>query len=156
MALKQGQVDAISCWDPIGEMIAVDGGRVLFNQTTDERYADEYCCVVTLRPEFVDEHPEAAAAFARAIQRGCDFVVENPEEASRLQYEAGLFPGDDLEMNARLLASYNFKGELEGARKSVELVTQDLVNLKIIDIDVSAKEFADNMFRRIPGLEEPK
>lgn len=69
----------------VGTMLAVAG--------SDERLESQY--VVSARNDFLEEHPDAAAAIVRALIRAQAFAAENPEEIYTLfadsNYSAGVY-----------------------------------------------------------------
>ena len=69
----------------VGTMLEVAG--------SDERLESQY--VVSARNDFLEEHPDAAAAIVRALIRAQAFAAENPEEIYTLfadsNYSAGVY-----------------------------------------------------------------
>lgn len=155
MALTQGLVDCIVSWDPFATAVAGRGGRIIWNQATDEFTKDEYCCVIALRPGFIEDHPEEATMFARAMQRACDYIRENPLEAAQLQYDTNNCSNNDVELNGRLLDNYEYIGEIKRAKESAVNITRDFIELGIIETKLSPESFVENIFYQLPGINEP-
>jgi len=153
-ALLEGHIDAFISWDPYATAVArrMDG-RIVYNSATDDLTKDEFCCVVGLRRGFVEEHPEVAKRYVKAIEKASQWIAENPVEAAKLIYEKGYVADPDYELNGELLDSYNFTAKYQAAKDSFVKVTQDLMDLGIISINVSAEEFADNVFVNVGELE---
>ncbi len=146
-AMEKGSIDAFMVWDPFATQCArEDGAKLLYEQAADESTKDEDCCYIGLRPDFVKEHPDVAAAYCRAIQKACDWIAENPEECAQLLVDNDLAGIDDVELTAELLASYRYKAEVQIAKDAFVKSTQDLIDLGIIEIDGSAEDFTNKAF----------
>lgn len=153
MALENGYVDAICIADPAASKIVESGvGKLIFDQSSDPLYEDEYCCVLVFSPEFIEKHPEIAKMTLKAIQKACIFVEENPEEAAKLQIEKNYVAGD-VELNSRLLKSYNYNPSIEGAKDSVYKNVVALQKLGLISNDLSPEAVLDKIFYEIEGIE---
>ena len=126
--------------------------RIIYNMAIDDMTKDEFCCVLGLRKEFVEEHPEVAKRFTQAVVKASEWIAENPYEAAKIIYEKGYVPDPDVDLNGELLDSYNYTGKYESAKDSFVKVTKDLMDLEIISINVSAEECADNVFVNIGEL----
>ena len=152
-ALMNGSIDAFVSWDPFASMVAKNDGEVLvWEQAKSELTKDEYCCFLGCRPEFVKEHPELAKKVVEAIQMSCDFIQENPEEAVKLTTENGYVAGDDLELYADLLKSYNYGCNAEGGRESFKNCAQSLSDLGIISLNQSVDEFTKTYYSNLEGI----
>jgi NitT/TauT family transport system substrate-binding protein len=84
--LLQRRVDVWGGWltDRAQLRLLPEGYRVL-------RYADSvplYGGVYYANPRFLENEPEKAQAFMRAVSRGWNFAKENPEEAARIFVDA--------------------------------------------------------------------
>lgn len=153
-ALLEGHVEAFVSWDPYATAVARKmDERIIYNMAIDDMTKDEFCCVLGLRKEFVEEHPEVAKRFTQAVVKASEWIAENPYEAAKIIYEKGYVPDPDVDLNGELLDSYNYTGKYESAKDSFVKVTKDLMDLEIISINVSAEEFADNVFVNIGELE---
>ena len=107
---------------------------------------DEYCCVFGFSDTLVEDHPEVAKNYVKALSMACDFISENPVEAAKLCYENGYVADEDYEFNGKLLESYRYKFNYEDAKASFVDVTKDLNDLGIITLNKSADELADETF----------
>ncbi len=153
-AMEEGQIDAMISWDPFATQVAEqDGAAMIYQQAKDELTKDEYCCLIGLREEFVKEHPESALAYCKAMQKACDYIAKNPEEAAKLIIDNDLCGCDDVELTTQLLDSYKYEAQTQAAKLSFQTCTQDLMDLKIIDIDQTAEEFTNNAFNTIEGFD---
>lgn len=153
-ALKNGSIDAFVSWDPFASMVAKNDDEVLiWEQAKSDLTKDEYCCFLGCRPEFAKEHPEEVKKIVKAIKMSCDFIQENPEEAVKLTTENGYVAGDDLELYASLLKSYNYGCNVEGGRESFKNCTQSLSDLGIISLNQSVDEFTKTYYPKMDGIE---
>lgn len=157
MALDKGQVDAVASWDPVATSIAARGkGKIIFNQATNELTKNEYCCVIALDPAFLKNHPDSAAKFCRAMQKACDYIAKHPKETAQMQIDKKYCSFNDVELNAKLLASYNYSGRIELAKESMRNTTKDLISLGIIKKDINVDDFMKKNFATVPGVNEAK
>lgn len=153
-ALENGEIDAMISWDPYATQVAKDTDAVmLYQQAADEMTADEYCCFVGLRKEFVEEHHDAAVAYCNAIKKACDFIAENPREAAQLIIDNDLCGCDDVDLVAELLDSYKYKAQTQAARDSFTTCAQDFLDLGIIELEGTAAEFTENVFYTLEGFD---
>lgn len=68
LALKNGAVDAVALHDPVASSAESEYGfKRIFDLTEDGKFANEYCCAVFVTTSVAAEHPEAAAAYTRAL-----------------------------------------------------------------------------------------
>lgn len=152
-ALESGQVDAIAMTDPVGAIAEKKYGfKSVVDTAKSDFFKDEYCCDIVMSDKYLQEHPALAKKFNEAVIKGALFVQEHPEEAAKLLAEKKYFAGDP-EDNAKLLASYNYKPSIQGGYDAIKNSAQDLGELGITQ-KVDGKQFADQFFQRIEGLDE--
>ncbi|MDE5770343.1 MAG: ABC transporter substrate-binding protein [Ruminococcus sp.] len=109
LALANGAVDAVALHDPVAASAEAEYGFTkIFDLTEDGKFANEYCCAGFVTTSVASEHPEAAAAYTRALMKASAYVQAEPENSAKLQIENDQCSGD-LENNAKLLASYNYQ-----------------------------------------------
>jgi ABC-type nitrate/sulfonate/bicarbonate transport system substrate-binding protein len=103
-----GRIDAYTGPDPIPEILKADGiARVVASNTWTPPLNGWYCCMLAIRKELVDTHPDLARSATRAIRRAATFVEENPAEAVALAVARGYLPRDTRQdLCARLLGEY--------------------------------------------------
>ena len=153
-AMENGQIDAMISWDPFATRVAETSDCVMIYQQAEyPTTKDEYCCLIGLRKEFLREHPDMAAKYCRAMSRACDYIAQNPKDAAKLIIDNDLCPIDDVELTARLLASYKYKADVQGGKASYLACTRDLVDLGIVELTVSPEEFTEKAFAVVPGFE---
>lgn len=99
-ALRQGQVDAISSFEPAGTMCEVSRAcRVVYRGATAEKPAllrSMYGAGVALvmRAQQIAEQPQIAKAVVKISQQAADFVNDRANEAEVLKISAQYFPYD--------------------------------------------------------------
>ncbi|KMT22884.1 ABC transporter substrate-binding protein [Clostridium cylindrosporum] len=153
LALQNGSVDAIAASDPVGAILEKSGvGRVILDTTKDPEYKDEFCCVSFLRPGFVEEHPELAEKYTRALMKGAQYVEDHPEEVAKYQIEKKLVSNTDLELNTALLKSYNFVSSVKGGKEALRRNFEDLRKLKLIKNDTDINKVVDKVYVEFKGL----
>lgn len=155
VALKNGSVDAIALIEPAASVLVESGyAKSIFDLGSDPDYRNENCCVATLTPKFVEEHPALAARYIRALQKACEFVRKNPEKAARLQQEHNMCNLGNVEMNSRLLESYNYKGSVSGGREAFRTNLKDLQNLGLLDKQYDVDRIVEKTYIDLPGVED--
>ena len=102
------RIDAYTGPDPVPEILKADSiARLVASNTWTPPLNGWYCCMLAVRKELVDAHPDLAKSFTRAIRRGATFVEENPAEAVALAVAKGHLPPDTRQdLSARLLREY--------------------------------------------------
>lgn len=93
-AFVAGQVDAAVTWQPwLANARNTDFGHVLLDsKETPGLIVD----TVAFRPQFVQEHPDAVAAFVRAYYRAIDDIAANPDEANAIMAKSISMDTDDF------------------------------------------------------------
>lgn len=126
-ALDNGAIDAAAMHDPVATSSQKEYGfRKILDLTEDEKFKEEYCCQTFVTTTAAEEHPEAAAAYTRAILKASAYVQAKPEEAAKLQIDNKQCSGDVKE-NAALLASYNYTPSVSKAKKTFRDASDELI-----------------------------
>lgn len=129
LALANGAVDAVALHDPVAASAEVEYGfKKIFDLTEDDKFADEYCCAVFVTTSASAEHPEAAAAYTRALMKASAYVQAEPENSAKLQIENNQCSGE-LENNANLLASYNYQPSVSVMEDTFRNACTDLLEI---------------------------
>lgn len=84
-ALSQGRIDftlSVSTWEDLQTQI--DGHPYRAFRYQDFGVPEQQAIGIVSSEKYLDEHPEEAAAFVRAVARGYTYAVEHPEEAADL------------------------------------------------------------------------
>ncbi len=154
MALDSGAVDAICLVDPAATVAANSYGfEVLFDNATDPAYADEYCCATFVTTGFVEEHPEIAAKYTRAVMKASKWVDENPQEAAQFLIEKEYLSGNP-EVFGNILASYEFTPSVQGGYDAVVRNVNEFVEIGLLDADTDVDAFIEKSFVFLEGVEE--
>jgi NitT/TauT family transport system substrate-binding protein len=150
--LERGAVDAIILTDPAAQ-VAQDarGFRAIIDSGTDDDYKDEFCCVVPVRTETVNQHPEATAKFLRALQKAAKFVQENPDETAHLLADAKHVAGDPL-VNAQVLKTFSYRASVSQVLPALERNAKDMQALGILRPDVDIDKLVKDVYIAVPGV----
>ncbi|MDR1625276.1 MAG: ABC transporter substrate-binding protein [Spirochaetia bacterium] len=152
LALEKGLVDAIGLGDPRAQIIQNEGkARVIINSATDDYLKNEFCCVTPLRTEFAQKHPDLAARFVRAIQKGAKFVQDNPDETARILSEKKYVAGDPA-VNAQILKTYNYRASVSEAETALARNTKDLQRIGLVNADLDVDALTRNTFIKLAGV----
>lgn len=107
-ALKSGQVDALSFFQPVGQQAEATGvGEIYISPTNGDVPAltDAMHGVLFTTQAVIDENGDAVAAFLRGIARAEELIANDPEKTAELleKYLEGLDP-DTIEALIPILA----------------------------------------------------
>ena len=106
------RLDAYIALDPLGEILKVKCTALLLaSNTWTAPLNGWYCCVIAVRREVIDAHPEVPGAMTRAYRQSAAFIEQNPAEAVALSVAKGYMPRDTpQDLCARLLGEYVWTG----------------------------------------------
>ena len=151
LALENGAIDAAALHDPVAYNAEEEYEfEKILDLSTDEKFADEYCCMSFVTTKLAEENPKAAAAYTRAILKACAYVNANPKEAAALQIENNQCSGD-LETNAKLLESYNYSPSVSAASQTIYDASNELIRIGELKSD-DANEFVEKAFSTFDGV----
>ncbi len=154
VALDNGAVDAIGVHEPMGTMVESNYDVIkLLDTGTDEKFVDEYCCMALTTQKLIENNPEGAAAFARAVQKGAAFAQANPEEAAKIQLDKGYVSGDE-KTNAGIIKDLDFNPSVEDARTTFSNAFADLQATGDLSADLDEAEFTKKSFPVVDGVPE--
>lgn len=143
-----GNLDAYVTSDPAGEVLINEGAaRRLASNTWTAPLNGWYCCMVALRREVLDAHPEVAKAIMRAYRRSAAFIQQNPAEAVALSVNAGYMARETpQEVCARLLREYVWTatGRIE---EDLERYFQMLIEAGRLPATASPRELVTRVYR---------
>ena len=129
LALENGAIDVAALHDPVAYSAEQEYGfKKILDLSTDEKFANEYCCMAFVTTKLANENPKAAAAYTRAMLKASAFVQANPQEAAKIQIEHNQCSGD-VEVNAQLLASYNYGPSVSIAKETITNAASELVRI---------------------------
>ena len=90
-ALAQGSIDGYIVADPFNAAAEVKGiGKVL--RFTGDVWRDHACCVVAVREELLNEQPEAAQGFVKAVVAAQAVAREDPKAVAKTLTSKKLLP----------------------------------------------------------------
>lgn len=157
-ALDNGGVDAIGVHDPVAYNAEKSYDLVkLLDIGEDEVFSKEYCCQAYVSQELIQNNPEGAAAYARAIQKASAFVQAKPEEAARLQVENGFMPSEsekDIVNYGEILASLNYDPSVKLGRETFVESFKDLQKTGDLDASLDLDEFTKKVFPDLENVPE--
>lgn len=152
-ALKSGQVDAIAMTDPVGAIAMKEYGFTsVLDTAKSPEFKDEYCCSAILTSKFVQEHPDLAKGYTRALMKGALYVSKHPEEVAQMLHDKNYVSGD-VALNTELLKSYNFIPSVKGGHDAIVRATKQLGDIGIVN-KTDAEALADGAFQYFDGLED--
>lgn len=152
LALENGAVDAIALHDPVATSAENEYGfKKILDLTEDEKFADEYCCMIFVTTEAAENNPEASAAFTRAVLKASAYVQAEPEEAARIQIENNHCSGD-VEVNASLLASYNYTPSVSLAKQTFRDASDELIRIGDLQEGRDLDQFTEEHFKALDGV----
>jgi NitT/TauT family transport system substrate-binding protein len=104
----QGEVDAVSIWQPVVVQLQNELGDNAITFYPEEIYTSAFNIAAT--QEFVNKNPETIEKFLRALIKADEFIEENPDEAQEIV--AGKIGMDKATLN-ELWKLYNFRVTLD-------------------------------------------
>ena len=150
-ALKSGQVDAIAMTDPVGYIAQKQYGfKAVLDTATTEGWNKEYCCALVISDQLIEGNKNAAKALTEAVQKGCLYVKEHPEETAKLLVEKKYFSGNPEDF-AELLKSYNYSPSIKGGYDAIKASAKDLGEIGMVD-ETDPKAFADAEYVFFDGM----
>lgn len=154
LALSNGAVDAIALHDPVAYSAEQEYGfKKILDLTEDSIFKKEYCCQIYVSNQAYEKHPEAAAAYTRALLKGAAYVQAKPEEAAKLQLENKQCSGE-LETNTKLLSSYNYTPSVNLAKETYRKACGDLIEIGDLQEGRDLDEFTEAHFKTFNNVPE--
>ena len=151
MALENGAIDAAALHDPVAYNAETEYGfNKILDLSTDEKFANEYCCMSFVTTKLAKENPKAAAAYTRAILKASAFVQAEPYEAAKIQIDNEQCSGD-LDINASLLESYNYSPSVSIASDTINNAASELIRIGELKSD-DPSEFVGKAFTKFDGV----
>lgn len=90
-SLQSGQIDLFAAWEPWGIKAEDSGAKVLFTGTHSYLPENEgdvdylnFIVAIDASKSFVEENPEAAKAYVKAMIKATDYINNNKEDASKI------------------------------------------------------------------------
>lgn len=153
-ALQSGEIDVAAVWDPFGSVAEKEGtGRVIFDLTTAEGFAEKYCCFLYASDKILAENPEEIAALLRAYQKAQDWIAKNPEEAVQIIIDGKYSSIEDEELAVELIKSYCYptyedrEADTHNVKEEVQYFAQALYDIGYLSTDPA--EFANLAYAEV-------
>ena len=151
LALENGAIDVAALHDPVAYSAEQEYGfKKILDLSTDEKFANEYCCMAFVTSKLAETNPKAAAAYTRAMLKASAFVEANPREAAKIQIDNNQCSGD-LEVNASLLESYNYGPSVSIASTTINDAATELIRIGELKADDPAV-FIEKAFKKFEGV----
>jgi NitT/TauT family transport system substrate-binding protein len=153
-ALERGQVEAVSLWDPLGSLAAVDGrADVLMDLATDPVFAGRYCCFYYVSGILLEKEPEKIKALLRALEQAHTWISEHPEETVELMQAGKHSAIEDKEFATALIKSYEYQSPEQKIKSGRNLKADlhyfaDLLH-KVGYLQLNADEFTEKIYREV-------
>ena len=104
----EGKADAFLGFPPQPqELRAKKVGHVIVNTSKDRPWSQHFCCMLAGRREFVRSHPVATKRALRAIVKGADICIREPERVARYMVQKGYEPSYAIALEVLKDVSYS-------------------------------------------------
>lgn len=153
-ALERGQVEAVSLWDPLGSLAAVDGrADVLMDLATDPVFAGRYCCFYYVSGILLEKEPGKIKPLLRALEQAHAWISEHPEETVELMQAGKHSAIEDKEFATALIKSYEYQSPEQKIKSGRNLKADlhyfaDLLH-KVGYLQLNADEFTEKIYREV-------
>lgn len=153
-ALERGQVEAVSLWDPLGSLAAVDGrADVLMDLATDPVFAGRYCCFYYVSGILLEKESGKIKALLRALEQAHAWISEHPEETVELMQAGKHSAIEDKEFATALIKSYEYQSPEQKIKSGRNLKADlhyfaDLLH-KVGYLQLNADEFTEKIYREV-------
>lgn len=84
MALKKGEIDALSTSDPLAFILKRDNGLIEITNNLENGYENLACCVLGVRGSLIRNDKPAAAAITRSLVEAAAWANDHPREAGEI------------------------------------------------------------------------
>ena len=153
-ALERGQVEAVSLWDPLGSLAAVDGrADVLMDLATDPVFAGRSGCFYYVSGILLEKEPGKIKALLRALEQAHAWISEHPEETVELMQAGKHSAIEDKEFATALIKSYEYQSPEQKIKSGRNLKADlhyfaDLLH-KVGYLQLNADEFTEKIYREV-------
>jgi NitT/TauT family transport system substrate-binding protein len=140
--LQNGEADVVVMADQVAEKWVQEGTvRRIYSQH-EGKFADDACCVLSIRGDFYDNNPITSKKISRAVYKAAKWIDssdENKLETANLLLENGHIAGT-AEYALSLMKMFKFGLDTDTTEKSIYTTVDEYKRLGIIDpaIDVEA------------------
>lgn len=125
-AVYSGQADfTVSYFAWEGLEAEHNGTPMRYFQYTDYGFPDAYSIVINGNQKWLEDHPEEAAKFVKAVQRGYQTAAEDPDRAAQDLIDAnpGAFTDEDLVRDSQRMLAADFMKDANGVVGTQNLET---------------------------------
>ncbi|HVJ55554.1 MAG TPA: ABC transporter substrate-binding protein [Aliidongia sp.] len=145
LALKKGEIDAVSLIDPLATVIRDRDGLTEIANNISGDYAQRVCCVLGIGGKLVRNDRAAAGALTQSLREAGEYVATNPDDAATLFAPYSPAPVAQL---AQMLRSHNHHHHPVGTDLRAELAayTDDLKLVQVIRAGLDSQRFADKIY----------
>jgi NitT/TauT family transport system substrate-binding protein len=149
MAIKKGEIDALSTGDPLAFILKRDNGLVEFANNLENGYEHLSCCVLGIRGSLIRSDKPLAAALTRAVLEAAQWASENPEESGEIYAPyAPKQRASDLAVMLQSVTSghHPVKTDFE---KEIAFYVNDLKSVGVMKPGVNADKFASRVYEDV-------
>lgn len=152
LALKNGQVDAVTSAEPIGTILNIGGKvRTVSDQALDADYKDEFCCAVVVNGKFARDNPTGAARVTRALLKAAKWVGANPLAAAKLAVE-GKYLSASPEINAQAISKLDYTPGVAKCQRDLQKVAVDMQKAGFLRAATNPAALAKKAWLDLPGV----
>ena len=146
-ALANGDVDAIVIWEQfITKLSEAGAARVLIDGTGIKKSN----MVVYAVKDYAEQNPEVIEAFIKAVDRGAQYIAENPEDAAKILATEYNVTEDEM---VKILANFTFSVSLaQDDVAEINKVADYAYDAGIIANKIDAGEFINSSYLTEAGF----
>lgn len=140
--LQNGEADVAVLGDQLAEKWVNEGTVKRIYSQHEGKFADDACCILSIRGDFYDANPITSKKISRAIYQSAKWIDasdENKREAAQLLLDNGHISGT-VEYAVSLMKLFKFGLDTETTEKSVYTSVDEYKQLGIIDPSINADD----------------
>ena len=146
-AVKKGEIDAFSAWDPYGKLAEVNSGySILSDISTDPLFAGKSCCFLYASAKAIKENPAKIQAIARAYQKAEDWIAAHPEETAQLEVDKKYVATDNVKLLTEMIKSYHFNYTTEASKNDIRYFVGQFSKTGFLKKDTDPDDFANQVY----------
>lgn len=146
-ALINGEVDAIVTWEQYITKLTTENGATVLIDGTGIKRSNMVVYAVT---DYAEENPEIIEAFIKAIDRGAQYIKDNPDDAAATL--APIYNVTEDEMKT-ILANFDYTVTLTDEDiAEIQKVADYAYNAKIISNKVNTDDFINTTYLEEAGF----
>ncbi len=149
MAVKKGEIDALSTGDPLAFILKRDNGLIEFANNLENGYENLACCVLGIRGSLIRADRPVAAAITRALIEAAQWASENPAESGEIYAPyAPKQRASDLAVMLQSVTSGHHPVKTDLA-KEIAFYVNDLKSVGVMKPGVNADRFANRVYEDV-------